>query len=64
MGQGEPGEVPGLFAQAARLAGSIVQMANAGTPEQVRTAEELLEQTRRRMYQILADGAGGEQDEQ
>src|SRR4249919_384390 len=64
MGQGEPGEVPGLFAQAARLAGSIVQMANAGTPEQVRTAEELLEQTRRRMYQILAEDAGGEQDEQ
>lgn len=48
------GPVPGLFAQAARLGGSIVQVAHAGTPGQVRAAEKLLEQTRRSMYQILA----------
>ncbi len=48
------GPVPRLFAQAARLGGSIVQMAHAGTPGQVRAAEKLLEQTRRSMYQILA----------
>jgi DNA-binding PadR family transcriptional regulator len=60
MAQDEPSEVPGLFVQAARLGGSIVQMAHAGTPEQINAAEQLLEQTRRQMYQILAN----EQDEQ
>jgi DNA-binding PadR family transcriptional regulator len=56
-------EVPGLFAQAARLGGSIVQVAHAGTPEQIHAAERLLEQTRRRLYQILAEDAD-EADEQ
>jgi DNA-binding PadR family transcriptional regulator len=64
MAQDEPGEMPGLFVQAARLGGTIVQVAHAGTPEQVHAAEELLEQTRRRMYQILAEDDGGEQDGQ
>jgi DNA-binding PadR family transcriptional regulator len=64
MTGGEPGEVPGLFVQAARLGGSIVQMAHAGTPEQVRAAELLLEQTRRSIYQILAGDVPGEQDEE
>ena len=64
--QQEPGDVPGLFAQAARLGAGIVQMAQAGTPEQIHAAERLLEQTGRRLYQILADDADtadGEQDE-
>jgi len=64
MAQDDPGEVPGLFAQAARLGGTIVQVAHAGTPEQVHAAEQLLEQTRRRIYQILADDDAGEQDGQ
>jgi DNA-binding PadR family transcriptional regulator len=67
MAQDEPGEMPGLFAQAARLGGSIVQLAHAGTPEQIRAAERLLEQTRRQMYQILAGDepadAGDEPDD-
>jgi DNA-binding PadR family transcriptional regulator len=63
MTSGEPGEVPGLFVQAARLGGSIVQVARDGTADQVHAAEALLEQTRRAMYQILA-GQDGEQDEQ
>ena len=63
MAGGGPGEVPGLFVQAARLGGSIVQMAHAGTPEQIHAAEQLLEQTRRGIYQILAGGVPGEQDE-
>jgi DNA-binding PadR family transcriptional regulator len=63
MAQNEPDEMPGLFVQAARLGGTIVQVAHAGTPEQVHAAEELLEQTRRRMYQILAEDDAGEQDE-
>jgi DNA-binding PadR family transcriptional regulator len=53
--QQEAWQPPGLFAEAARLAGGIVQVAQAGTPEQVEAAERLLEQTRRRLYQILAD---------
>jgi DNA-binding PadR family transcriptional regulator len=57
-------EMPGLFAQAAQLASSIVQMAHAGTPGQIRAAEALLEQTRRQMYQILGSGEGSEQDEE
>jgi len=49
---------------AARLGGGIVQVAHAGTPDQVRAAERLLEQTRRRLYQILADDdESGEPDE-
>jgi DNA-binding PadR family transcriptional regulator len=53
--QQEAWQPPDLFAEAARLAGGIVQIAHAGTPEQVRAAEKLLEQTRRKLYQILAD---------
>jgi DNA-binding PadR family transcriptional regulator len=64
MAQDEPGEMPGLFAQAARLGGSIVQLAHAGTPEQIREAEQLLERTRRQMYQILASDDPDEGDEE
>src|SRR5215469_6927009 len=64
MGGDEPGEVPGLFIQAAQLGGSIVQMAHAGTPEQIQATEQLLEQTRSRIYQILAGDVQDEQDEQ
>ncbi len=64
MTDGEPGETPGLLVAAARLGGSIVQVAHAGTPGQIRAAEQLLEQTRSRMYQILAGDADSEQDEQ
>src|SRR5580693_1759056 len=63
MTQDEPGEMPGLFAQAARLGGSIVQLAHAGTPEQIRAAEQLLERTRRRMYQILAGDEPADADD-
>ena len=72
VAQQEAWQVPGLFAEAARLGGGIVQIAHAGTPEQVRAAERLLERTRRDLYRILAaadddddDGADpdDEQDE-
>jgi hypothetical protein len=55
--------MPGLFAQAARLGGSIVQLAHAGTPEQIRAAEQLLERTRRQMYQILAGDEPADPDD-
>lgn len=58
--QQEAWQVPGLFTEAARLGGGIVQIAHAGTPEQVQAAEELLQQTRRELYRILADEDAGE----
>lgn len=58
--QQEAWELPGLFAQAARLGAGIVQIAHAGTPAQARAAERLLEQTRRALYGILA---GDEQED-
>jgi DNA-binding PadR family transcriptional regulator len=53
--QQEAWEVPGLFSEAARLGGAIVQVARAGTAEQVRDAEQALERARRTLYRILAD---------
>jgi DNA-binding PadR family transcriptional regulator len=53
--QQEAWQIPGLFAEAARLGSGIVQLAHAGTPAQVRAAEELLKQTRRDLYRILAE---------
>jgi len=61
--QQEAWEIPGLFAEAARVAAALKQLAHAGTPEQVRAAEQLLEQTRRELYRILA-GDAGEPDQQ
>ena len=49
--------------QAARLGGSVAQIAHAGTPEQMRAAEELLAATRRGIYQILAGDGGEDIDE-
>ena len=53
--QQEAWQVPGLFAEAARLGSGIVQIARAGTAAQVQAAEQLLERTRRELYRILAD---------
>jgi DNA-binding PadR family transcriptional regulator len=61
--QQEAWQLPSLFAQAARLGSGIVQIAHAGTPAQVEAAERLLEQTRRKLYQILADEGDDAQDE-
>ena len=59
--QQEAWEVPGLFAEAARLGGGIVQIAHNGSPDQVRAVERLLQRARRDLYKILA-GDEGEQD--
>ena len=56
--QQEAWQAPGLFTEAARLAGGIVQIAHAGTSEQIQAAEQLLRQTRRELYRILAEDAG------
>ncbi len=63
MAGGPPGEVRGLLMQAARLGGSVAQIAHAGTPEQIRAAGELLAATRRGIYQILAGDGGTGRDE-
>jgi DNA-binding PadR family transcriptional regulator len=55
--QQEAWEVPGLFAEAGRLGAGIVQVAHAGTHDQVLAAERLLERTRRELYRILAEDA-------
>jgi DNA-binding PadR family transcriptional regulator len=60
--QQEAWQVPGLFAEAARLGAGIVQVAHAGTPDQLRAAERLLERTRRELYRILADDAEDPED--
>ncbi len=62
--QQEAWQVPGLFAEAARLGGGIVQIAHAGTPEQIKAAERLLAQARRDLYRILADDDEADGDEQ
>jgi len=55
----EAWQLPGLLAEAARLGGGIMQIAHAGTPEQVQEAEQLLRRTRRELYRILGGEAGG-----
>ena len=63
--QQEAWELPGLFAEAARLGGGIVQIAHNGSPEQVRAAERLLQRARRDLYKILAaDEDDQDSDEQ
>jgi DNA-binding PadR family transcriptional regulator len=62
--QQEAWELPGLFAEAARLGAGIVQIAHAGTPGQVQEAEQLLEQTRRKLYRILADDTDDDEDDE
>jgi len=59
----EAGQLPGLLAETARLGGGIMQIAHAGTPEQVQEAEQLLRRTRRELYRILG-GEGPGQHEQ
>jgi DNA-binding PadR family transcriptional regulator len=55
--QQEAWQVPSLFAEAARLGSGIMQLARAGSADQIRAAERLLEGTRRELYRILADDA-------
>jgi DNA-binding PadR family transcriptional regulator len=61
--QQEAWEIPGLFAEAARLGGGIVQIAHNGTPDQVRAAERLLQRTRRDIYAILATDEDDQDDQ-
>jgi DNA-binding PadR family transcriptional regulator len=46
---------PGLLAEAAKLGGGIMQVAQLGSADQVIAAQQLLARTRRELFQILAD---------
>jgi DNA-binding PadR family transcriptional regulator len=48
-------DVHGLFRLAGQTGMAIVQVAQAGTPAQVAQASEILAETRRRLYRLLAD---------
>ena len=60
--QQEAWQVPGLFAEAARVGSGIMQLARTGSPDQIRAAERLLERTRRELYRILADDQPAEDE--
>jgi DNA-binding PadR family transcriptional regulator len=53
--EGGLGDLPRLFGETARLGAAIAQTAHAGTPDQIHRAERLLKQTRRTLYEFLAD---------
>ncbi|WP_425567505.1 PadR family transcriptional regulator [Salinactinospora qingdaonensis] len=53
--QGDFGEFGALAAQ---LSAAAVQVLQAGTPEQVQRAKQLLDDTRRGLYRILAEDTG------
>lgn len=48
-------DVHGLFRLAGQTGMAIVQVAQAGSPAQVAQAAEILSETRRRLYRLLAD---------
>ncbi|REE95286.1 PadR family transcriptional regulator [Thermomonospora umbrina] len=47
--------VPELLRQAAQTGAAVMQIVHAGSPEQVAAAKDVLADTRRRLYRILAD---------
>ncbi|SEG10298.1 Transcriptional regulator PadR-like family protein [Thermomonospora echinospora] len=47
--------VPDLFRQAARTGAAVMQIVHAGSPEQVAQARDVLADTRRKLYRILAE---------
>ncbi|WP_067458990.1 PadR family transcriptional regulator [Actinomadura macra] len=52
--------VPELFKQAAQTGAAVMQIVHSGTPQQVAQAKDILTDARRSLYQILAEDA--EQD--
>jgi DNA-binding PadR family transcriptional regulator len=54
-------DVHELFHLARQAAGALVQVAQTGTEAQVREAKQVLAETRRKLYQILADGDPAEE---
>jgi len=56
VGQGVPDEARALFGQMRQLGGAVIQVAQSGSTEQAKKAVEVLDQARRSVYRILADG--------
>ncbi|MEU9843345.1 PadR family transcriptional regulator [Actinomadura sp. NPDC048032] len=51
--------VPELFKQAAQTGAAVMQIVHSGSPEQVAQARDVLSETRRSLYRILADDLDG-----
>jgi DNA-binding PadR family transcriptional regulator len=47
--------VPELFRQAAQAGSAVMQIVHTGSPEQVSQARDVLAETRRKLYRILAE---------
>jgi DNA-binding PadR family transcriptional regulator len=54
--------VPDLFKQVARTGAAVMQVVHSGSPEQVAQAQEVLSETRRRLYLILAEDEAAEDE--
>jgi DNA-binding PadR family transcriptional regulator len=63
VGQNLGDDVRALMGQVRQLAVATTQVAQSGNTEQARKAAEVLDQARRSIYRILADGDAGEQPE-
>ena len=63
VGQGVPDQTRALFNQMRQLGAAVIQVAHSCGTEQAEQAAQVLDQARRSIYRILADGATGEQPE-
>ena len=63
VGQGVPDAVRSMFGQLRQLAMAMTQVARSGSTEQAEKATAVLDEARRSIYRILADGDAGEQPE-
>jgi DNA-binding PadR family transcriptional regulator len=63
VGQGVGDDVRALMGQVKQLAVAAAQVTHTGSPEQAKQATQVLDQARRSIYRILADGDSGEQPE-
>jgi DNA-binding PadR family transcriptional regulator len=61
VGQGVAGEAKALMGQLRQLAVATAQVAQSGSTEQATKATAVLDEARRSIYRILADGDTGEQ---
>ncbi|RJL34227.1 PadR family transcriptional regulator [Bailinhaonella thermotolerans] len=62
--QGDFGPMPELFRLMAQAGSAAVQVAHSGTESQVTQAKQVLDETRRKLYQILAEGDSGADDDE
>jgi len=63
VGQGVPDATRAMFGQLRQLAMAMTQIAQSGSPEQAQKTTAVLDDARRSIYRILADGDTGEDTE-